>query len=120
VVAVGTALVVGAAVAEAVLLGRIGAWTGGTLIVVSAIAASITRAGDRSLPAMMPPLAFLAAALVGGQVLVSDGREAWWARQAAMLIDVLGSNAVFVVAATAASVTIALVRHLVDRARRRR
>jgi hypothetical protein len=120
VVTVGTLLVVAAAVTEALLMGRIGMWTGVTLVVVSVVAASVTRPGDRSLPAMMPPLAFLAAALVGGQVLVSDGREAWWARQAAMLVDVLGSNAIFVVAATVASVLIALVRHLVDRARGRR
>jgi hypothetical protein len=119
VVTAATLVVVAAAVLEALMLDRIGVWTGVTLVVVAIVAASITRPGDRSLPAMMPPLAFLAAALVAGQVLVSDGREAWWARQAAMLVDVLGSNAVFVVAATAASVLIALVRHLVDRARAR-
>ncbi len=102
------------------MLDRIGAWTGGTLIVVAVLAASVTRPGDRSLPAMMPPLAFVAAALVGGQLLVTTGNEAWWARQAAMLLDVLGSNAVLVVVATALAVVIALVRHLVDRARGRR
>jgi hypothetical protein len=114
VVTVGTLVVVGAAVVEALVTDRIGPWTGGTLIAVSVVAALVTRAGDRSLPAMMPPLAFLAAALVGGQLLVPPGREAWWARQAAMLVEVLGTNAVFVVVATVLAVVITLVRHLLD------
>jgi hypothetical protein len=114
VVTVGTLVVVTAAGVEAIVRDRIGVWAGGTLIAASVVAALVTRAGDRSLPAMMPPLAFLAAALVAGQLLVTDGSEPWWARQGAMLVEVLGRNALFVVVATVLAVLIALVRHLAD------
>ena len=117
VVAGATVVVVVVAGIEVLVTDRIGAWTGGTLVAVSVIAALVTRAGDRSLPAMMPPLAFLAAALVAGQALVVHDQQEWWVRQGAMLVDVLGVNAVWVVVATALAVLIGLVRHVLDRRR---
>lgn len=120
VVTVATLVVVGAAVAEALLEGRIGPWSGIALVAVSVIAPLVTRRGDRSLPAMMPPLAFLVAVLVAGQVLVEAGSGSWRTRQAVMIAENLGANAPWVIAATALSVTIATVGHLVDRRRRRR
>lgn len=120
VVTVATLLVVGVAVAEALVEDRIGLWTGITLVVVSVIAPLVTRHGDRSLPAMMPPLAFLAAVLVAGQALVEPEGGSWRTRQAVMIAENLGANAPWVIAATALSVTIATVGHLVDRRRRRR
>jgi len=120
VVAVATGAVVLAAVAEVLMTDAIGRWTGITLVVVSVVAALVTRAGDRSLPAMMPPLAFFAAVLVAGQALVPSGSEPLWAREALMLVEVLGANAAWVVAATALSVCITTIRHLVDRSRQRR
>lgn len=120
VVAVATAVVIAAALVEVLAQETIGSWTGITLVVVAVVASLITRAGDRSLPAMMPPLAFLAAALTAGQLLVPSGKEPLWVREALMLLDVLGANAVWVVAATVLSVTISTVRHLVDHTRARR
>ena len=120
VVTVGTLTVIGAAVVEVLVTDTIGLWTGITLVVVSVVAALVTRAGDRSLPAMMPPLAFLAAALVAGQALLPTGNDALWTKEVLMLLDVLGPNAPWVVAATLLAVTISTVRHVVDRRRARR
>lgn len=117
---VATTIVVAAAVVEAAVRDAIGVWTGVTLIAVSVLASLVTRAGDRSLPAMMPPLAFLAGALVGGQLLTDASITGFLAQQGAMLVEVLGSNSAWVVAATACSVTICSVRHLIDRRRGRR
>jgi H+/gluconate symporter-like permease len=120
VVAVATAVVVAAALIEVLVQDTIGSWTGITLVVVAVVASLLTRAGDRSLPAMMPPLAFLAAALTAGQLLVPSGNDPLWFREALMLLDVLGANAVWVVAATVLSVTISTIRHVVDQSRARR
>jgi hypothetical protein len=117
VVTVATLLVVAAAAAEVALTESIGLWTDATLVTVSILAALVTRAGDRSLPAMMPPLAFLAAALVAGQPLVASTGGSAWTRQGLMLFEVLGAHAIWVVGATAAATVIALVRHLAARRR---
>lgn len=119
-VTVATLVVVAAAAGEVAVTGSIGLWTDATLVVVSVVAALITRAGDRSLPAMMPPLAFFAAALVAGQLLLPDSPGSAWTREGLMLLEVLGAHATWVVAATLAATTIALVRHLADRRRARR
>jgi hypothetical protein len=114
VVFAATLAVVGVALVEAALTAQIGRWTGLTLLLVAVAAALLTRAGDRSLPAMMPPLAFLAAALVGGQLLLPEGSGPWWTREGLMLLEVLGGNAPWVVAATGLAVLITGIRHLVD------
>ncbi len=115
VVTVATSLVVAAAVAEVQFEERIGVWAGVTLIAVSVIAPLITRSGDRSLPAMMPPLAFLTAVLIAGQDLLPQSDNSPLTRQAVMIVQTLGPNALWVIVATALSVTIATVGHLVDR-----
>lgn len=120
VVAVATLLVIGVAVAEVQLEERIGLWTGTTLVAVSIIAPLVTRSGDRSLPAMMPPLAFLTAVLIAGQGLLPQSENSLPTREAVMILQTLGPNALWVIAATALSVTIATVGHLVDRRARRR
>jgi hypothetical protein len=108
-VLVATLAIVGVALVEAAMSARIGTWTGATLLLVSGLASWVTRAGDRSLPAMMPPLAFLAAALVAGQAVLPAGYDSWQ-RQGVMLVDVLGSNASWVLAATFVSVCVAALR----------
>ena len=113
-VAVSTLVVIAAAFIEVLVQDAIGRWTGITLVVVAVVASLITRAGDRSLPAMMPPLAFLAAALIAGQALLPPQESSLRTREVLMLVDVLGSNAPWVVGATVLAVAIALVRHLVD------
>lgn len=113
-----TLCVIGVALAEVTLREAIGLWTAATLVAVSAVAALVTRAGDRSLPAMMPPLAFATAALLAGQVLVDRGISDPWRRQAVMLVETLGRNAAWVVAATLLAVLISTARHLHDRRRR--
>jgi hypothetical protein len=69
---------------------------------------------------MMPPLAFLAATLVAGQALVEEDGGSWRTRQVVMIAETLGENAVWVVAATIVSTTLAFLGYLVDRRRRRR
>lgn len=115
VVTVATLVVIAVAIVEVLERDTIAAWTGVALVTVAVIAALVTRAGDRSLPAMMPPLAFLAAALVAGQVLLVDESGSLRRREVLMLAEVLGSNATWVVAATALSTAIALTRHLIER-----
>lgn len=114
-VTIATLVVIGVAVLEAALRDRIGLWTGVTLIVVAIVAPLVTRAGDRSLPAMMPPLAFLAAVLIAGQLLVPETGGSWRTREALMIVQTLGPNAIWVVAATILSTTIAAIRHFTDR-----
>jgi hypothetical protein len=115
VVTIATLVVIGAALLEAALRDQIGLWTGVTLVVVAIVAPLVTRAGDRSLPAMMPPLAFLAAVLIAGQLLVPETGGSLRTREALMLVQTLGPNAAWVVAATILSTTIAAIRHLTDR-----
>jgi len=116
-VTIATLIVVGVAVAEALLQGRVGWWAGAALVTVSVVAAAVTRPGDRSLPAMMPPLAFLAAVVIAGQVLLPDKPESLLAREGLVILQALGANAVWVVAATALALLIAGGRHLHDRRR---
>jgi hypothetical protein len=115
VVTVATLVVIGVATLEAVLRDRIGPWTGVTLVVVAVISPLVTRKGDRSLPAMMPPLAFLAAVLIAGQLLVPETGGTLRTREALMIVQTLGPNAVWVVVATILSTTIAAIRHFTDR-----
>jgi hypothetical protein len=115
VVLVATLLVIAVAAVEAALRDRIGPWTGVTLVVVAIIAPLVTCAGDRSLPAMMPPLAFLAAVLIAGQMLVPATGGSLRTREALMIVQNLGPNAIWVVAATILSTTIAAIRHFTDR-----
>lgn len=114
-VALSTLVVIAVAVLEATLRDRIGLWTGVTLVVVAVIAPLVTRAGDRSLPAIMPPLAFLAAVLIAGQLLVPASGGSLRTREAVMIVQNLGANAAWVVAATILSTSIAAIRHFTDR-----
>jgi hypothetical protein len=119
-VAVATLGVVAVAVLDTQRFGRIGELTGIALALVSLVAALVTRPGDRSLPAMMPPLAFLAAILVAGQLVLPSHAGGPWRAEALLVVDSLGSNAAWVIGATAAATAVAIVRHLVDiRAARR-
>jgi hypothetical protein len=117
VVTVATLSVIAVAVVEVLVEQRIGLWTTATLVAVSVVAPLVTRSGDRSLPAMMPPLAFFAAVLIAGQALLPEEGGSLRQREALMLLDVLGSNAPWVVAATLLSTTIAAIRHITDRRR---
>lgn len=111
----GTLAVVGAALVEVRQRNEIGLWTGVTLCVVAVVAAAVTRPGDRSLPVMMPPLAFAVAVLIAGQSLVSNAIADPWKRQAAMIVETLGRNAIWVVTATVLAFVVALIGHLVTR-----
>ncbi|HYN57021.1 MAG TPA: DUF6542 domain-containing protein [Motilibacterales bacterium] len=115
VVTVATLTVIVVAALEATLRERIGLWTGVTLVAVATVAALVTRAGDRSLPAMMPPLAFLVAVLIAGQLLVPETGGSLRTREALTIVQSLGANAIWVVAATVLSTSIAAIRHFTDR-----
>lgn len=110
-----TLLVIIAALAEVLLRERIGLWSTVTLVTVSVISPIITRPGDRSLPAMMPPLAFLTAVLIAGQGLVPQNETSLRTREAVMILQELGANAAWVIAATVAAVTTGAIGHFVDR-----
>ncbi|MGB7981627.1 MAG: DUF6542 domain-containing protein [Candidatus Nanopelagicales bacterium] len=114
VVTLASLAVIVMALAEASVHERIGLWTGVTLIVVAIIGPLVTRSGDRSLPAMMPPLAFLVAVLIAGQLLLPEASSAR-SQQVLMLVQTLGPNAAWVVAATILSTGLAAIRHLADR-----
>lgn len=113
--ALSTLAVIGVATVEAALRDRIGLWTGVTLVAVAIIAPLVTRSGDRSLPAMMPPLAYLAAVAIAGQLVVPETGGSLRTREAVMIVQTLGPNAVWVVAATILSTSIAAIRHFTDR-----
>jgi hypothetical protein len=115
VVTIATLVVIAVAAVEAALRDEISTWTAVALVAVAIICPLITRKGDRSLPAMMPPLAFLAAVLISGQLLVANDGGFDRVAEATMIVSTLGANAVWVVAATALSTTIAAVRHFTDR-----
>ncbi|MGB8022340.1 MAG: DUF6542 domain-containing protein, partial [Candidatus Nanopelagicales bacterium] len=110
VVTVATLIVIAVAALEVRSLDRIGAWTGSALVLVSVVASLVTRAGDRTLPAMMPPLAFLAAILTAGQALRPENGASIWAREAVLIAGTLGSNAAWVVTATVLAGAIGLIR----------
>lgn len=95
-------------------LGSVGTWTGACLLLASAVAPLVTRPGDRSLPAMMPPLAFLLAVVVAERPVPPSGGETW-VDAGVSVMKTLGANARWVVAATATAVVIAVVGHLVSR-----
>ncbi len=115
-VTIATLVVIAVAAVEAALRDEIATWTGVTLVTVAIVCPLITRKGDRSLPAMMPPLAFLAAVLISGQLLVAnDGSGFDRVAEATMIVSTLGANAVWVVAATILSTTTAAIRHVTDR-----
>lgn len=120
VVTLATLVVVAVAVAEALILGTVGVWTGATLVVVAVAATLATRAGDRSLPAMMPPLAFLMAVLAGTLVLQPPSATTSWTSQALLLLQLLGRNAAWVVGATLIAVVLATIGHVHDRRSARR
>jgi hypothetical protein len=116
VVALATFAVITVAFLEAALRDRIGPWTGMTLVAVAIIAPLVTRSGDRSLPAMMPPLAFLVAVLIAGQLIVANAGGGFdRTAEAVMIVQNLGPNAIWVVVATVLSTTIAAIRHFTDR-----
>lgn len=114
-VALSTVVVIVVATIEAALHDRIGPWTGIALVAVAILAPLVTRKGDRSLPAMMPPLAFLTAVLIAGQLLVPESGGSLRTREAVMIVQTLGPNAVWVVTATILSTSIAAIRHFTDR-----
>lgn len=117
-VTVATLIVIAVALVEAVVEERIALWTGVALVTVAVVGPLVTRPGDRSLPAMMPPLAFLTAVLIAGQALLPSRDRSIRSDEVLMIMQTLGDNAAWVLAATALSTVIALTRHLLDRRRR--
>lgn len=101
-----------AAIAEVRATAAVGSATGVTLIVCSLLSAVGTRRGDLPLAVMMPPLAFVVAVLVAGQLLVTETGN-WKANQTLMIFDQLGGNARWVIAATALVVLIVAGRTIV-------
>lgn len=107
------------AIAEVRATGAVGTATGVVLVVCSLCAAAFTRRGDLPLAIMMPPLAFVVAVLVAGQLLVAQTGN-WKANQTLMMFDQLGGNARWVLVATGVAVVVATARVLISWLLRRR
>lgn len=108
-----TGLLLVVALLEAQFTGQVGVVSGLALVVLSVVAALVTRPGDRSLTVMTPPISFLLTALVAGQLTLSAPYN-WQTAQPLMLLGVLGRNAIFVVLATGLAATISVVRRHLD------
>ena len=108
VVVVGAATVV-VAFAEAILRQQIGVATGVALLVSSVYAALVVRRADIWAAVVVPPLAFLAAALTAGQ-LILDKSGSLLIREGFSLFRTLATNAPWILGTTAVCLVIVLVR----------
>jgi hypothetical protein len=115
----GTVAVLAAACWGAIANGSIGAETGVTLVVSTILAAVLTRRGDLPLVVIFPPLAFMSSVLLAGQIIV-DPAHSWRTRQVLMLVETLGRNARWVVAATITGAALVGLRTLIDSRRARK
>jgi len=110
----GVVVVVGAATvlvafAEAILRQQIGAATGVALLVSSVYSALVVRRADIWAAVVVPPLAFLAAALTAGQ-LILDKSGSLLIREGFSLFRILATNAPWILGTTAVCLVIVLVR----------
>jgi len=110
----GVVVVVGAATvlvafAEAILRQQIGVATGVALLLSSVYAALVVRRADIWAAVVVPPLAFLAAALTAGQ-LILDKSGSLLIREGFSLFRTLATNAPWILGTTAVCLVIVLVR----------
>jgi hypothetical protein len=110
----GVVVVVGAATvlvafAEAILRQQIGVATGVALLVSSVYSALVVRRADIWAAVVVPPLAFLAAALTAGQ-LILDKSGSLVIREGFSLFRILATNAPWILGTTAVCLVIVLVR----------
>ena len=110
----GVVVVVGAATVlvafgEAILRQQIGVATGLALLVSSVYAALVVRRADIWAAVVVPPLAFLAAALTAGQ-LILDKSGSLPIREGFSLFRTLATNAPWILGTTAVCLVIVLVR----------
>lgn len=106
VVILGTVLV---AFADALINNSLGILTGIALLVSSVYCALLVRPADIWAAAIIPPLAFLAAALTAGQ-LTLDGPGSLVVREGYMLLKTLAQNAPWIVGTTLICFVIVVVR----------
>ncbi len=106
VVVLGTVLV---AFADAVINNSLGILTGLALLVTSVYCALLVRPADIWAAVVMPPLAFLAAALTAGQ-LTLDSAGSLVVREGYMLLKTLAQGAPWIIGTTAVCLVIVLVR----------
>ena len=110
----GVVVVVGAATvlvafAEAILRQHIGVATGVALLVSSVYSALVVRRADIWAAVVVPPLAFLVAALTAGQ-LILDKSGSLLIREGFSLFRILATNAPWILGTTAVCLVIVLVR----------
>lgn len=106
VVILGTVLV---AFADALINNSLGILTGIALLVSSVYCALLVRPADIWAAAIIPPLAFLAAALTAGQ-LTLDSAGSLVVREGYMLLKTLAQNAPWIVGTTLICFVIVIVR----------
>lgn len=106
VVILGTVLV---AFADALINSSLGLLTGIALLVSSVYCAALVRPADIWAAVIIPPLAFLAAALTAGQ-LTLDGVGPLLVREGYMLLKTLAQNAPWIVGTTLICFVIVIVR----------
>jgi hypothetical protein len=93
--------------------------TGLTLLATTILAALMTRRGDLVLVVIYPPLAFMTSVLIAGQLLVDHGHT-WRTSEALMLVETLGRNAKWVIAATITGAALVGLRTLMAKLRAKR
>jgi len=106
VVLLGTVLV---GFADAIINDSLGILTGLALLVSSVYCAVLVRPSDIWAAVVVPPLAFLAAALTAGQ-LTLDSAGSFVVREGYMLLKTMAQNAPWIIGTTAVCLVIVLVR----------
>lgn len=91
-------VVVAAGFVNALATNQIGIITGAVLIGMAVIGALLVRQVDGALAVMAPPLAFFAALITAGQLTVGPGDA--FITQGLLILQGLGTNAVWIFAAT--------------------
>lgn len=100
---------VAAAVVEALTRGVIGWATGAVLVVTAAIGAAVVRRSDDMLAVSIPPLAFLVATLIAGQIVIPQTANPLLS-QGLLITDVLGRDAAWLFGATGLALAIVAIR----------
>lgn len=107
-IVIGVTLLV--AFANVLIAGGAIGWLTGLALVISSVYAALTvRREDDTVAIIVPPVAFLVAALTAGQLLIGSA-EGSLLNRAVIAFFVLADNWVWIIGATAAALVIVLVR----------
>ena len=88
----------------------VGWLTGVALVAASAYSAFLVRLADRWIAVIAPPIAFLRATLIAGQLALPSSGSSLLVREALMVVTTLSVNAAWIVGAVLVSAALVLVR----------